>query len=99
MIILFGLAGLCFTMFLIFSKQVILRDEIFYVKGIFGKNNKYPCKNIIRADLKQNDGVVIHTLDDKKFKIDVQMTNFDWLLNELHNKKIPIFINGVKVED
>jgi hypothetical protein len=51
-ILCWGMATLVFILFLLFCEQVILQDEIFYVKNIFGRVHKCAFKDIVRADFR-----------------------------------------------
>lgn len=104
--ILFG--ALFFTFFMIFSsvcylvfarKKIILKEDIFYVSNIFKKVNKYALNDIIKANMKVNDGIILITKENTFFKIDNQMSNYDKIFDKLSENDIKIVDNNNNVID
>ena len=76
--LLFGSITLpCLILILIsINKKIIYDNGIFYVQNMFKINKEYNIKDIINAVEYSWDGMKIYLKNNRKFKVDIQMSNY-----------------------
>lgn len=58
------------------NKKIIYKDKFLHVYNILGKEKKFNIEDVTNAIENSSDGIKLYFKDNKKIKVDVQMTNY-----------------------
>lgn len=71
------------------NKKIIYKDKVFYVYNVLGKEKIFNIEDITKVIDKSLAGMELHFKNNKKIKIDTQMTNYAKIKDILDGNGIP----------
>lgn len=74
------------------NKKIIYKDKVLHVYNILGKEKKFNIEDVTNAIENSSDGIKLYFKDNKKIKVDVQMTNYTKIKDILDD-------NGIDYKD
>lgn len=74
------------------NKKIIYKDKVLHVYNILGKEKKFNIEDVTNAIENSSDGIKLYFKDNKKIKVDVQMTNYTKIKDILDD-------NGIAYKD
>ena len=74
------------------NKKIIYKDKVLHVYNILKKKKKFNIEDVTNAIENSSDGIKLYFKDNKKIKVDVQMTNYTKIKDILDD-------NGIAYKD
>lgn len=91
-ILLVFIVGLCTRMFfLVKNKKAVYDNDTLHFTDLFGKKQSFHVKDIEEAVERKGDGLKLTLHDGRKFKFDMQMTNYPKVKEILKRNNIPYY--------